>query len=689
MAAQLALQQALAAHQQGQLAQAETLYEQVLKLQPKHADALHFYGVLMLQSQRLEAGATLIGKAVAAQPNAPAPHLNLGNALSLLNRHAEALASYDRALALEPRYADAYSNRANALRVLGRCDDAIVSCDKVLALNPALFEAHANRGHALRELGRLQEAVASYDQAVGLAPQFVDAHLNRGMVLARLNRHDQAKAAFERVLVLNPQYAEAHSNLGVVLQEMGQLQAAVASFKRALTLKPDHADAHASLGVAYQEMGLLDEAVACFREALRLRPDFFAAHSNLLFTLSYDTRCSPPAYLSEARRYGEAVAAAATPDPSWPAPAFAKSAMNAPLRVGLVSGDLRRHPVGFFLEGILPQLGQHGIELYAYPTQPIEDELTERLRPSFAAWKSIAALDDGAAARLIRADTVDLLIDLAGHTAHNRLPLFAWRPAPVQLSWLGYLASTGVEAIDYLLADPVSVPESHEPHFSEKIWRLPETVNCFTPPVATPTLQVTPWPALRQGYITFGSFQNLIKITDPMIALWGEILRAVPAAQLRLQNRQMADQAARENVLKRLAAAGIQEERVTLAGPVADREAYLAAHGEVDVILDTFPYNGITTTCEALWMGVPTVTLAGNTLLSRQGASLAFSAGLGDWVAHDERSYVDIAAAQAADLAALGALRARLRDQVLACPLFNPALMASRLAEALRDMTAA
>ncbi|RZL11382.1 MAG: glycosyltransferase family 41 protein [Rubrivivax sp.] len=692
VAAQLALQQALAAHQQGQLAQAEPIYRHVLTLQPRHPDALHYFGVLLLQTGRTQAGAETIQQAINANPNQPAPHLNLGNALALLGRHADALASYDRALRLEPRYADAHSNRAAALRELGRAEDAVASADRAIALQPGLAEAHCNRANALRDLSRLPEAVANYDQALSLAPQYADAQMNRGIALARLNRHEQAKAAFEQVISLVPAYAEAHSNLGVVLQEMGRLDDALQAFRQALTLRPDHAEALCSMGVVYQEMGQLDPALESLRQALAIKPGFLGAHSNLLFTLSYDTRCSPADYLAEARRFGQAVSAGVTPFTAWPhSPTQGRveaddAPPRRPLRVGWVSGDLRHHPVGFFLESILSQLDPARLELVAYPTQVNEDDLTARLKPRFKAWQPIAGMSDAQAAQRIHGDGIDVLIDLAGHTAHNRLPVFAWKPAPVQLSWLGYLASTGVPGMDYLLADPVSVPPTHETHFTEAIWRLPETVNCFTPPRVTEALAVRQTPALASGCITFGSFQSVVKITDAMLSLWARILSAMPQSRLRLQNKQLAQDSVRTQLMARLAQAGIDAGRVELAGPVAGREAYLATHGHVDIILDTFPYNGITTTCEALWMGVPTVTLAGHTLLSRQGASLLSGAGLADWVASDEASYIALAVRHGSDIPALAALRQGLREQVTASPLFDAVRFAEAFTLALEGM---
>jgi len=264
--------------------------------------------------------------------------------------------------------------------------------------------------------------------------------------------------------------------------------------------------------------------------------------------------------------------------------------------------------------------------------------------------------------------------------------MFAWKPAPVQVSWLGYLASTGVPGIDYVLADPVSVPESNRQHFTETIWHLPDTVNCLTPPTSSPGLAITPPPVLRNNYITFGCFQNLTKINDAVLAVWGKILQVLPEAKLRLQIRQMESTVAREHLQKRLSNAGIAPERVYLGGAIVSREDYLATHAQVDIILDTFPCPGITTTCEALWMGVPTITLAGNTLLSRQGASLLSCVGLTDWVASDKNDYVARALAQAGDIYKLTQLRTDLRQKVLASPLFDAPRFSLRFEEALQNM---
>ena len=353
------------------------------------------------------------------------------------------------------------------------------------------------------------------------------------------------------------------------------------------------------------------------------------------------------------------------------------------LRVGMVSGDLHNHPVGYFLESLLANLDPARVELIAYPTELRADALTARIKPYFAAWKPLNTLNDADAARLIHADGAHVLLNLAGHTGYNRLPIFAWKPAPVQVSWLGYFATTGMAEMDYLLADKVGVPEAQHRNFTETVWYLPDTRLCFTAPAAA--VPVAPLPALQNGYITFGCFQNLSKVGDEVLAAWGKIFAALPGARLRWQSKQLGDPAVAEQQMLRLRQHGIDAARVSLHG-TASREAYLAAHAEVDLVLDTFPYPGGTTTCEALWMGVPTLTLAGDTLLARQGASLLTAAGLQDWVATSVQDYINKAIAKANDTSALITLRAGLREQAGTSPLFDAKRFARNFEQALWGM---
>ena len=500
----------------------------------------------------------------------------------------------------------------------------------------------------------------------------------RGAALHELGRPDEAVACYRRALALRPDAPEVCTNLGNALADQGRLDEAVACHRNAITLRPGYLNAHCNLGNALREQGRLDEALASYRRAIAIRPDHAAAHSDLLCTLNYLGTVPPAVTREEACRFGRMVAAKATPFAAWTAAATPER-----LRVGLVSGDLRRHPVGYFIEGLLAAIDPGRVEVFAYPTRNNPDDLTRRLRPHFAAWTCLDGLSDAAAARRIHADGVHILIDLSGHTAHNRLPVFAWRPAPVQATWLGYFATTGLAAIDHVLADPHVVPPGEEDHFTEGVWRLPESYLCFTPPDVA--LEVARLPALSSGAVTFGCFNNLAKMNDAVVALWARVVLAVPGSRLFLKTRQLDDRAVGEATRRRFAAFGLAVDRLVLEG-ASPRSELLKAYDRVDIALDPFPYPGGTTTVEALWMGVPTVTRRGDRFLAHIGESIAHNAGLGDWIAADDDDYVAKAVAHAADLGRLAGLRAGLRRQVLASPLFDAPRFARHFEAALWEM---
>ena len=532
-------------------------------------------------------------------------------------------------------------------------------------------------GASLQMQGR--DALAAFQKAAELMPGDAEAHNNLGSVLQERGQLDDALASYRSALQIDPRFVEAHYNLGNALSELGHLEEAVDSYRSALKFNPNIAVIHSNLGAALQELGRIDEAISSCRRALDLDPGLAVVHSNLLGMLNSTSGHTPAQCLEEARKYGQLVNRKVSARFS----AWQCKVQPQRLRVGMVSGDLHNHPVGYFLESLLANLDPARIELIAYPTKLQADALTARIKPHFAAWKPLQDLDDEAAARVIHGDGVHVLLDLAGHTEQNRLPVFAWKPAPVQASWLGYFATTGVTEMDYLLADRVGVPEAQQQNFTESIWYLPDTRLCFTAPVNA--VAVAPLPALQNGYLTLGCFQNLSKVGDEVLAAWGKIFAALPGGRLRWQSKQLGDAAVAQQQRSRLREHGIDAARVSLHGS-ASREAYLAAHGEVDLVLDTFPYPGGTTTCEALWMGVPTITLAGDTLLSRQGASLLTAAGLQDWVATDTKDYINKAIALGSDPESLANLRKELRAQVAASPLFDAGRYAKNFEDALWGM---
>lgn len=699
----------------GDAREALEAFTRAVRYKPDSAGAHFNLGAAHAQLDQHEAAASAYREALALKPQFAEAEMALGAALEELQQDEAAVASYRRALEIDPAYAEAYDKLVRILsqserfdeladiyhrmletdphnvdwlnnlgavqRKLGRFKDSADSFSQAVAANPEDALAHNNLGATLRALGRLQEAVESYRRALAIRPNFIEAHHNLANLLSELGDADSAVSSYRRALAINPDFAESLTAMGAVLQTQGRFDEAVELHRQALTVRPGYAVAHSNLGNALQDLGQLESSLESTRRALEIQPDLIDAHNSLLFVHNYLADQPVAHLLAQARRFGDIIARRARPAQAWD---------NTPdphrrLRVGLVSGDLCAHPVGYFLEGVLAALASNAasLELFAYPTRSCDDELSQRLRACCRAWHPMVGLSDEDAAELIRHDEIDILIDLSGHTAFNRLPVFAWKPAPVQLSWLGYFATTGVQAMDYLLADPWTLPAGEESSFTEKIWRLPETRLCFTPPRAD--VAVSPLPALTNGYVTFGCFNNLTKMNDAVVALWAQILNAVPASRLFLKARQLQQASAQREVIARFAAHGIEPGRLILEN-YAPRENYLAAYQKVDIALDPFPYPGGTTTVEALWMGVPVLTLAGERFLSRQGVGLMMNAGLAEWVAADPDDYLARAVEHAGDLQKLATLRAGLRSQVITSPIFDAPRFAKHFEAALRGM---
>ena len=674
----------LTLQERGRLDEAVASYRRALQIKPDYAETHSNLGNVLKGLGRLDDAVASYRRALEIKPDFADAHNNLGVALKDLGRLDDAVASYRWALAIKPDFADAHSNLGVVLKELGRLDDAVASYRRALAIKPDFADAHSNLGVALKALGRLDDAVASYRQALAIKPDYAEAHNNLGVALSGLGRPDDAVESFRLALGLKPELADAHYNLGNTLSGLGRPDDAVKSFRRALEIKPDFADAHSNLGNALKDLGRLDDAMASYHRALEIKPDFAEAHSNLLFAHNYLADQPAMRLLDEARHFDDLVARKALPHTDW----HNTSKPSRCLRVGLVSGDLRNHPVGYFLESVLMALSANAagrLEFFAYHNHFRTDALTERIKACCHGWHSVMGLSDEALVQMIRGDGIDILIDLSGHTAHNRLSMFAWKPAPVQASWLGYFATTGVAAMDYLIADPWVAPEAEEAYFSEKIWRLPETYLCFTPPDVA--AEVAPLPALANGYITFGCFNHLTKMNDAVVALWARVLHAVPGSRLFLKTRQLNEATTQQGVVDRFTAYGIDAGRLVLEGS-APRVELLSAYRRVDIALDPFPYPGGTTSVESLWMGVPALTLAGERFLSHIGESILQNVGLPEWIASGADDYVARAASHASDLQRLTVLRSELRQQVLSSPLFDAPRFARHFEVALRGMWA-
>lgn len=613
--------------------------------------------------------------------NIPLPEvLQAAVQLHQAGRLQEAENLYRQILQVAPRNGDALHMLGVLSFQQGRNAVALDLVGRAAAIQPS--------SAVLLNLGKVQEvsgmpdaAIASYRQALVLQPGSMKILLQLGMCLKEQGCLDEAAACLREAWAQAPGDARISGALGHVLQKQGRLDAAIVTYRLALELQPDAMDVRNNLAIALQQRGRVREAAVEFRELLARNPDSDLYHDDLLLALCVGAARSPAEYLEEARHYGARVRARARPYTSWrTGPAGGEVAC---LNVGLVSGDLRVHPVGYFLESVVAHLDPERVRLTAYSTRDREDALTERLRPHFGTWHVIASMDDETAARRIHDDGIHVLMDLAGHTLWNRLPLFAWKPAPVQASWLGYFASTGVAEVDYLLTDPLSVPPAESGLYSETLCYLPQTRLCFSPPEER--VEVAPLPAMRRDCITFGTFQRMKKLNPAVIALWARVLAAIPGSCLRIQNKESGVAEVRDEILAQIARAGVSADRVVFMPPTL-RVDYLAAHAEVDVLLDTFPFPGGTTTCEALWMGVPTLTLAGDSLLSRQGAALMHAAGLDEWIARDAEDFVLRAVDLTADRERLATLRVGLRARVSASPLMDATRFAADITNALFRM---
>ena len=598
----------------------------------------------------------------------------LGELLHQRGQTAESLACLEQAITLDPDDASAHKTLGDVLRGAGQLERSQSSLERALLLDPDMATAHNSLAMTFSAQDRFADAAASLQRAVALLPTYVEAHNNLGVVLKEQGLLEQAGHALRQALRHAPDFHLAHYQLGSVLHRQGRFTLAEQSLCRALALNPSSAVAHNNLGIVLHAMGRLVDADRCFRRALDMTPDFPEAHSNLLFLMQTRTNYRPADCLAEARQFGRLQQRkVSAPYVDWPCDQH-----PVRLRVGLVSGDFNAHPVGYFLEGWLAQIDPARIDLVAYATSTRSDDLSARIKPHFSAWKSLVQLGDEAAARLIHADGLHILVDLSGHTQHNRLPVFAWRAAPVQVSWLGYFATTGMAEIDYVVVDPVVAPAAGSGHFVERLWPLPESYLCFSAPDLA--LEVAPLPALSTGHITFGCFNNLAKMTDDVVAIWAAIVDAVPGAILFLKTPQLDDAGLHADTVQRFARHGIGAQRLRLEGR-AERAGMLAAYQHVDLALDPFPYPGGTTSVESLWMGVPVLTLQGNCFLSRIGTSIARNAGLHDWIAADDGDYVARAVRFASRPAQLASLRAGLRKQVIASPLFA----ATRFARHIED----
>jgi predicted O-linked N-acetylglucosamine transferase (SPINDLY family) len=665
----------------GQLSKAEACYRQALQIQPDAALLHNELGNTLYDLKRLDEAAASYRKVLDLSPNYAMAYNNLGHILSEQKCLADAEVCYRCALELSPGNAEVLCNLGVTLHELNRQAEAEACYRQALAQRPDYAQAHYNLGIALKAQKRLQEAELSYRKALAIDPGHGAVLVNLGTTHYELDQFDAAESCYRRALDINPKDEQAHYNLGVILHNTGRSEAAEASYRQALRLKPDYADALYDLGVVLDTLRRPEEAVASYRHALRIAPSSANANSNLLFALAYNDLVSPPAYLSEAKAWEMRVI------PDQQRLTAAQRNFDLPprsgrrLRVGYVSGDLNAHAVSFFIEPILRQHNRMNFEITAYPTSKKHDSTSDRLLPLFDHWHPIVDLSDDEALSKIESDKIDILVDLSGHTARNRMGVFARRAAPVQIHYLGFYASTGLSTMDYWISDSILLPPTEDQKFCEKIWRLPRVWVCYQGNDAP----VTEW-AAADGRLCLGSFNNLNKITSTSLRLWAKILRALPNAMLLLKTKELAQDANRQRIESELASLGIPAHRIELLGGMQDWQTHMAFYDRLDIALDPVgAIGGGTTTCDALWMGAPIITLPGPTKGQRMTASMLHAIGHPEWIAADEDEYIEKIVTLANDVELRRTLRFSQREQMRNSPLCD----AIGLTTALEDAYAA
>ena len=651
------LERAVALHESGHLDEAEAIYRALLKIDAGHAEALHLLGVAAHQRGQHTDAFKLINAAILAKPGVALFHFNFGNVLLAMGEIDSAATAFAEAARLNPGHAPSWFNLGKIRLTREEHSEAVTVLRKAFELDPDLAGMRFELTRALIALGDHTPGSRDYhEEAAGL-----------------LREHWQEA---EEPLAARLMFAYC-------LQQQSAWSEAAENYHAVLDAHPDSANefkARSNLANCYNQLGRMSDAISHYRETLALSPHFSDAGSAILCCLNYDPDCTPQTIASEHRKWGRRFA-----DALYDTSRVHRNDRSAErkLRIGYISPDFRRHPVTALCAPVLEKHDRERYEVCCYYNFSTGDVVTERPRRAADIWREVSGLPDAEVANMIEADGIDVLVDLAGHTTFNRLLALARKPAPVQVSWLGYFNTTGLEQMDAFITDPHSSPPGQESWFTETLLRLPDTRFPFEPHEFYP--EVGPLPALARGYVTFGSFNNLAKVNRSVLALWSRILGRVPGSRLALQANALEDAANRERFLALCREAGLDPKRIDIRPWTAITRAAQAYH-DIDIALDPFPFCGGMTSFDALWMGVPVVTLAGTLIAGRQTASMLANLGMSELIAADESGYADIAAALARDPGRIAGMRAGLRQRFAASPLCDHERFTRALENAYRGL---
>lgn len=630
-------------------------YNRALLIRPEYAEVHYNLGTLLQGQGNIHSAVSSYRRALEIRPDFAEASYNLAGALKELKQLPAAIACYKDAIAAAPDYADAYFNLGLTLKENGQPDDAISSLRRAIEVKPDFANAYNMLGISLHEMGALDESASCYRKAISIEPRTVIFHNNLGLVLHDFEQADVVLASYHKAIEINPNYANAYNNLGLTLYELGQHDEAIECYQKCIELDPELPEVYCNYGTALRDMGNIDEAIHHYIKALQLRPSFENAYDALLFCVNYHPDLSGEEIYAYYREYQNFFGA---PFLSTWKPHTNQRDSSQKLRIGYVAASFHSHACRHFLQPLLANHDRQHFEIYAYAQISKSDEFTESYKQYCDHWIPTRGMTDDALAERIRSDGIDVLVDISGHTAGNRLQVFARKPAPVSLHWLDFGYTTGLEAIDYYLTDDATIPEGSQQLFSETPWKLPGVAYAYRP--AEGMGEVNTLPAKERGYVTFGTLTRAVRINEHVIRVWSEILKATPNARLVVNSGNYQNIRMKEFLLNRFVEQGIAPERLAIG---CDSPPWDVLRG-IDIGLDCFPHNSGTTLFETLYMGIPFVTLANRPSVGRLGASVLHGLGHPEWIAETEAEYIFKAVALAADMPALEQLRSGLRAEM-------------------------
>ncbi len=655
-------------------------FQDALRLRKDYAEGFSQYALALQKFERGKDAISQIRKACSLEPDSVEFQTNLAMLLEQNARYVDALAAYGKAARMNPNVGFVWFRQGKLLNGLKRYAESILALEKAISLPGQLGDYYYEYGLALHMSKRFQEALVHYEKALSMGYETAALHCNRGVIYKDLRKGGDSIMAFHKAVTMDPSNVSYLNNLGAAALELGLNSEALECFEQAVEKNPKLPTARNNIGNLLKDRARGMDALPQYRKSMELNPDDRDAPSNYLLCHMYIPDIDPKLVFEEHKKWG-----ISTSKKFPPAFKFKPRVAGAKTRVGFLSADLCHHPVAHFIEPIFRGYDREHFEVVAYGDQRKSDEFSARFAKHVDLWRETSSYDDRALAKVIHEDRVDILFELAGHTAYNRLGVFAFKPAPVQVSYLGYPGTTGLPTIDYRLTDSFADPKGTTEHLhTEKLIRVPECAWCFEPDASAPEVQ--PLPALQNGYVTFGCFNNMAKLNPALFETWADILLRVPGSHLRLKARTLTDDGVRKELMSYFTARGIEEGRLDFFGHTRKTIEHLSHYHSVDIALDSFPYHGTTTTCEAMWMGCPVITRAGKSHVSRVGVSLLNAVGLQEFIAETREEYIEKAVTLSAQTERLQELRSAMRGRLLPSVLMDEKRFVHGFETALREI---